>query len=42
MKKTKVLLAGGTGYLGGHILKVLSEQQVDTIAIVRKGKKSKP
>ncbi|KPP98372.1 MAG: putative nucleoside-diphosphate-sugar epimerase [Bacteroidetes bacterium HLUCCA01] len=40
MKKTKVLLAGGTGYLGGHILKVLSEQQVDTIAIVRKGKKA--
>lgn len=40
MKNAKVLLAGGTGYLGSHILKVLSEQQVDTIAIVRKGKKS--
>lgn len=40
MKNTKVLLAGGTGYLGSHILTVLSEQQVDTIAIVRKGKKS--
>ena len=40
MKNAKVLLAGGTGYLGRHILKVLSEQQVDTIAVVRKGKKS--
>lgn len=40
MKNAKVLLAGGTGYLGSHILKVLSEQQIDTIAIVRKGKKS--
>jgi uncharacterized protein YbjT (DUF2867 family) len=40
MKNAKVLLAGGTGYLGSHILKVLSKQQVDTIAIVRKGKKA--
>jgi uncharacterized protein YbjT (DUF2867 family) len=40
MNNAKVLLAGGTGYLGSHILKVLSEQHVDTIAIVRKGKKS--
>jgi uncharacterized protein YbjT (DUF2867 family) len=40
MKNAKVLIAGGTGYLGRHILKVLSEQQVDTIAVVRKGKKS--
>lgn len=40
MENAKVLLAGGTGYLGSHILKVLSEHQVETIAIVRKGKKS--
>jgi uncharacterized protein YbjT (DUF2867 family) len=38
MENAKVLLAGGTGYLGNHILKQLSEQQVDTIAIIRKGK----
>lgn len=41
MENAKVLLAGGTGYLGSHILKLLSEQrQVETTAIVRKGKKS--
>jgi len=38
MDNSKVLLAGGTGYLGGHILQKLSEQQVSTIAIIRKGK----
>lgn len=40
MENAKVLLAGGTGYLGSQILKVLSDQHTDTIAIVRKGKKS--
>lgn len=40
MENAKVLLAGGTGYLGNHILKVLSKHQVTTTAIVRKGKKS--
>ncbi len=40
MENAKVLLAGGTGYLGNHILKELSEKHVSTIAIVRKGKKS--
>jgi uncharacterized protein YbjT (DUF2867 family) len=38
MENAKILLAGGTGYLGNHILKQLSEQQVDTSAIIRKGK----
>ena len=39
MEDTKVLLAGGTGYLGSHILNELSEKQVSTLAIVRKGRK---
>lgn len=39
MENAKVLLAGGTGYLGSHILKELSEKQVSTLAIVRKGRK---
>ncbi len=40
MKNAKVLVAGGTGYLGSNILEELSKNQVDTTAIIRKGKKS--
>lgn len=39
MENAKVLLAGGTGYLGRNILKELSNHQIHTTAIVRKGKK---
>ena len=35
MKHKNVLLAGGTGYLGGYLLKVLIEKQNQVIAIVR-------
>lgn len=38
MKLQKILLAGGTGYLGGYILKQLVEQKYDTRVIVRRHK----
>lgn len=40
MNQLRVLVAGGTGYLGSHILEELSKNQIETTAIVRKGKKS--
>ncbi len=36
MQHTNVLLAGATGYLGRHLLKVLIEKQNQVVAIVRK------
>lgn len=39
MNSPKILLAGGTGYLGGYILKQLVEQKYETRAIVRDHKK---
>ncbi|MUU77681.1 SDR family oxidoreductase [Winogradskyella endarachnes] len=36
MQHTNVLLAGATGYLGKHLLKVLIEKQNQVVAIVRK------
>ncbi|HIC31088.1 MAG TPA: SDR family oxidoreductase, partial [Flavobacteriaceae bacterium] len=36
MQHTNILLAGATGYLGSHLLKVLIEKQNQVIAIVRK------
>ena len=36
MQHTNVLLAGATGYLGTHLLKVLIEKQNQVVAIVRK------
>ncbi|WP_397445278.1 SDR family oxidoreductase [Polaribacter sp. R77954] len=36
MKHTNVLLAGATGYLGKHLLKVLIEKQNQVVAVVRK------
>lgn len=36
MQHTNILLAGATGYLGRHLLKVLIEKQNQVVAIVRK------
>ncbi len=39
MQHTNILLAGATGYLGRHLLKVLIEKQNQVVAIVRKPNK---
>ena len=39
MQHTNILLAGATGYLGSHLLKVLIEKQNQVIAIIRNPEK---
>ncbi|CAG7993342.1 unnamed protein product [Penicillium salamii] len=38
----KVLLTGGTGFIGSHILQQLLEQGYDVLAVVREEEKSRP